>query len=280
MTRIAVTGATGLVGRAVVDLALAQGHSVVSIEHAPPAEAGAQPGLTHLQVEMTDYQAVEQALRGCDALVHLAAIPSPLRHPDYVVHNNNVVSSYNALGAATRLGITRVCIASSVNATGGVFSRRPRYDYFPLDEAHPTYNEDPYSLSKWIGEQQSDSFARRHESLAIASLRFHAVMPHPVIAADGSGELAQRRAGDLWGYTSLDATARACLLALTADFQGHEVFYIVAPRTVLETPSLELHARFFPAVPLRGDLSGNRGFYNCAKAERLLGWTHDTPQDR
>jgi len=280
MTRIAVTGATGLVGRAVVALALAQGHSVVSIEHAPPAAAAAQRGLSHLHVEMMDYQAVEHALRGCDALVHLAAIPSPLRHPDYVVHNNNVVSSYNALSAAARLGITRLCMASSVNATGGVFSRRPRYDYLPLDEAHPTYNEDPYSLSKWISEQQSDSFARRYESLTIASLRFHAVMPNPVIAADGHGELARRRAGDLWGYTSLDATARACLLALTADFRGHEVFYIVAPRTVLATPSLELKVRFFPEVPLRGDLSGNRGFYNCAKAEQRLGWTHDPPPDR
>lgn len=279
MTRIAVTGATGLIGRAVVDLALAQGHSVVSIEHAPAAEAGAQPGLTRRQVEMTDYRAVEHALRGCEALVHLAAIPSPLHHPDYVVHNNNVVTSYNALSAAARLGITRVCMASSVNATGGVFSRRPRYDYFPLDEAHPTYNEEAYSLSKWISEQQSDSFARRYEWLTIASLRFHAVMSNPVIATDGHGELARRRAGDLWGYTSLDASARACLLALTADFRDHEVFYIVAPRTALETPSLELKARFFPDVPLRGDLSGNRGFYNCAKAEQLLGWTHDPPPD-
>jgi UDP-glucose 4-epimerase len=229
---------------------------------------------------MTDYAAVEHALRGCDALVHLAAIPSPMRHPDHIVHNNNVVSSYNALSAAARLGINRVCMASSINATGGVYSRRPRYDYFPLDERHPTYNEDAYSLSKWIGEQQSDSFARRHASLAIAGLRFHAVMPNPVIAADDTGELARQRAGDLWGYTSLDATARACLLALTADFRGHEVFYIVAPQTVLATPSLELKARFFPDVPLRGDLDGNRGFYNCAKAEHLLGWKHDAPPDR
>ena len=156
MTRIAVTGATGLVGRAVVDLALAQGHSVVSIEHAPPAEAGAQPGLTHLQVEMTDYRAVEHALQGCDALVHLAAIPSPLRHADYVVHNNNVVSSYNALSAAARLGITRVCMASSVNAIGGVFSRRPRYDYFPLAD-------------RWVGRSchrlYLGTLCRAHHSL-------------------------------------------------------------------------------------------------------------------
>ena len=59
-------------------------------------------------------------LQGCDALVHLAAYPSPGGHPDYEVHNNNVVGSYNALSAAARLCIKRVCQASSINATGAV----------------------------------------------------------------------------------------------------------------------------------------------------------------
>ena len=277
MTHIAVTGAAGRVGRAVVEMALAQGHHVLSIEHAPPGEEATPPRLTRLAVEVTDYAALEHALRGCEALIHLAAIPSPMRHPDYQVHNNNVVSSYNALSVAARLGITRVCMASSVNAIGGVFSRWPRYDYFPLDEAHPSYNEDAYSLSKWIGEQQSDAFARRYEALTIASLRFHGVTPQPRRVAPQDEDQVRRRAPDLWGYTGLEATARACLLALTADFRGHEVFYIVAPQTVLEVPSLELKERFFPAVPVRGDLSGTRSFYKCAKAEQVLGWQHDQP---
>ena len=79
----------------------------------------------------------------------------------------------------------------------------------------------------------------------------------------------------LWGYTRSDATARACLLSLTAGFRGHEAFFIVAPDTMMETSSLELARRFFPDVPVRGDLCGNRGFFDCSKAERLLGWRHD-----
>src|SRR6202011_523388 len=110
-----------------------------------------------------------------------------LQHADYVVHNNNVAGSYNVLSAAARLGITRVCQASSINATGGAFSRRPRYDYFPLDEVHPTYNEDPYSLSKWICEQQGDSFARRYEHMSIASLRFHWVIEDRAAARNRAG---------------------------------------------------------------------------------------------
>jgi nucleoside-diphosphate-sugar epimerase len=272
--QIAITGGNGRIGRAVVQLALAQGHSVVSIDRV--AAEATPPGGAFIQADLTDYEAVARALRGCQALVHLAAITGPGRHPDHVVHNNNVVSSYNALCAAAQTGIRRVCQASSINAVGAVFSRRPRYDYFPLDERHPTYNEDPYSLSKWICEQQADSVARRVAGMTIASLRLHGVAAVPRRPQERGGMAAKQ----LWGYTGLAAAARACLLAVTAEtvgaaFTGHEIFYIVAPETVIDAPSLELWQEFYPHVPVCGDLSGNRGFFNCEKAERLLGWRHE-----
>jgi UDP-glucose 4-epimerase len=167
-----------------------------------------------------------------------------------------------------------VCQASSVNATGLSYSRQPRFDYFPLDEAHPTYNEDPYSLSKWICEAQGDSFARRYEDMTIASLRFHWVIPDLATARTARARDPQQ-VKQIWAYTLLEAAARACLLSLTADFRGHEAFYVAAPDTCVETPSLELAREFYPWVPVRGDLSGRRSFYDCRKAERLLGWRHD-----
>ncbi len=273
--KIAVTGGSGSVGRTVVEMALAEGHSVVNIDRVPPPNA-LPPNAAFVQAELTDYAAFAQAVRGCEALVHLAAIPAPGRQPDHVVHNNNVVSSYNALRAAAQLGIKRVCQASSVNATGLAYSRWPRFDYFPLDERHPTYNEDPYSLSKWICEQQADSFARRYEDMAIASLRFHWVVPERATAVEAHRySRTEAAAKSLWAYTRSEAAARACLLSLTANFGGHEVFYIVAPETIADTPSLELKQRFFPDVPVRGDLSSHRSFFDCRKAERLLGWRHD-----
>ncbi len=273
--RIAITGGGGRIGRAVIELALQQGHSVVSIDRALPRPDTVQPDVTFVQAELTDYGMFEQALYGCDALVHMAAIPSPRGHADHVVHNNNVVTSYNALSATAQLGIKRVCQASSINATGAAFSRWPRYDYFPLDEQHPTYNEDPYSLSKWICEQQADSFARRYDGMAITSLRFHGIVPERAAAVRPDNAFRDLVVKHLWGYTCLQAAARACLVSLTAPFTGHEVLYIVAPDTVTERPSLELQAEFFPNVPLIGDLGGNHGFFNTAKAERLLGWMHN-----
>jgi UDP-glucose 4-epimerase len=273
--KIAVTGSTGRIGRAIVEMALAQGHSVVGLDRLrPPAEAG-HPHFSFHQLEMTEYHGVENALRGCDGLIHMAAIPAPGSHPDPWVHNDNVVGSYNALRAAAEVGIQRVCQASSVNATGSAYSRWPRYDYFPLDEQHPTYNEDPYALSKWICEIQADSFARRYEDMTIASLRFHGVTDTPYFGGTPHRETGPIGTKALWGWVSFDACARASLQSLTADYKGHEVFYIVAPDTMMQAPSLELAAQAFPTVPITGDLSGRTGFFNCAKAERLLGWKHN-----
>lgn len=273
--KIAITGGSGGVGRAVTELAVAQGHTVVNIDRLRPA-ATASPAVAFVQAELTDYDEFEQAVRGCEALIHLAAIASPGHHPDHVVHNNNVVSSYNALCVAAKLGLKRVCQASSVNATGLAYSRWPRFDYFPLDEGHPTYNEDPYSLSKWICEQQADSMVRRYEDMVIASMRFHWVVPERA-AAVGARFYSQTDVvvKNLWAYVRHQAAARACLLSLTADFSGHEVFYLAAPDTMMDIPSLELQQKFYPTVPVHGDLSGNRSFFDCRKAERLLGWKHD-----
>lgn len=275
--KIAVTGGSGSIGRAVIGEALAEGHSIVSIDrNPPPAEAGESPSLGFVTADMGDYEALVEAFEGCDGVVHMAAIPTPFRHPDHIVHNNNVVASYNALRAAAELGIRRVCQASSVNAIGLSFSRKAHFDYFPIDEQHPNHNEEPYGLSKWICEQQADSFARRYEKMSIASIRFHWVVPDRTQAANAFNLPTEDAARHLWAYTLRGPAARACLLSLTADFKGHEVFYIVAPGTTSDVPSLELAARWFPEVPIRGDLSGRRAFFSSAKAERMLGWRHDT----
>lgn len=273
--RIAITGGSGRIGRAVTTMALAEGHSIVSIDRVSPPSATKQGKVSFAAVDITNYQAFENALSDCNALVHLAAWPSPIGNPDYEVHNNNVVGSYNALSAATHVGISRICQASSINATGSAFSRQPRYDYFPLDEHHPTYNEDPYSLSKWICEQQADSFARRYASLAIASLRFHLIASDRTTAASLMAGQSHTVAKQLWGYTRIQAAARACLLSLTADFRGHEVFYIVAPDTVSDTPSLALAQQHYPDVPVHGDFISNRSFFDSSKATRILKWRHD-----
>lgn len=264
---VAITGATGRIGRCAVETLSTAGHRVRAIDRVPTEHAD------FVRADMTDYDQFHSAVRGTDALIHLAGIPNPARHPGHVVHNTNVVGSFNALRAAVDLGINTICLASSINAIGGAFSRRARYDYFPVDEQHPTYNEDSYSLSKWIAEHQADSFARRYANLTIASLRIHAAVPD---RASAQSDIAQTPPdmliNHLWGYVRLDAVARALLLVLDAPWTGHEVFNIVAQDTVLDRDSRELARQHWPDVPIRRELPGNSGFYACDKAERMLGW--------
>jgi UDP-glucose 4-epimerase len=270
--KIAITGGSGSIGRAIIAQALRRGDDIVSIDRVPPAEA--DDAIRFVRADVGDYDALLAAIEGCDALIHMAAIPSPFRDPDHVVHNNNVVGSYNAMRAAIEVGIRRICQASSVNAIGLSYSRAAHFDYFPIDEAHPNHTEEPYGLSKWICEQQADTFARRYDDIAVASIRFHWVVPDRAVAAARFNIPEQEVARHLWAYTLREPAARACLISLAAPFKGHEVFYIVAPDTTSDIPSLELAARYYPDVPIRGDLSGNRSFFSSAKAERLLGWAH------
>jgi UDP-glucose 4-epimerase len=270
--RIAVTGGSGDMGRSLIPYLLEQGHTIVSIDRALPAAH--MPGAEFLIADTRDFGQLIASIRGCEALIHLAAIRAPLNHPDPVVYADNTISSYNALSAASVLGIQRVCLASSINAIGGAFSRSPKYDYLPLDEEHPTYAEDPYSLSKWVLEQQADAFARRFEWMKIASLRLHWLLESRDQAVENTAKLEELSIRHLWAYTLLGEARRAILLSLSADFTGHEVFYIVSPQTAAVQPSLELARQHYPNVEIRGDLSNHTGFFNCVKARRLLGWKH------
>lgn len=274
--KIAVTGGNGDMGRNLIPYLLEQNHTVVSIDRtvASTFPATYTPGLSSMVADTRNFGELVASLRGCDALIHLAAIRSPFNHPDSVVYADNTISSYNALSAAATLGIQRVCLASSINAIGGAFSRSPRYDYFSLDEKHPTYSEDPYSLSKWVLEQQADAFARRYEWMTIASLRPHWLLESRERALEVTTRVGELSVRHLWAYTLFSEASRACLLSITADFSGHEVFYIVAPQTTSSTPSLELARQHYPQTEIRGDLSNHTGFFNCEKAGRLLGWKH------
>ncbi len=267
--RIAVTGGSGKLGNTLNPYLLAEGHAVRSLD-ARPADSPVN-GVEALQVDLTDPLAVIRAFEGCDAVIHLGAIASPRLAPAHVVHNNNVASSYSVLWAASELGIWRVCLASSINAIGGVYSRKPRYDYFPLDEDHPTYAEDPYSLSKWILEQQGDAFARQFEPMRIASLRFHGLVSERAQMNAARADLAIKH---LWGYTLLPSAARACLLGVTASFRGHHALYIAAPDTSVSTPTGDLLDEHYPGIPLRRPLRGNASLFDSSKAERILGWMH------
>ena len=267
--RIAVTGAAGRLGRRVVTRAVRAGHEVIAVD-LPDAVTDEQvTGVEWRSADVTDLDEVRAALVGAQGVVHLGALIHP-RYPEPLVTRVNVNGTHHVLVAAEEQGAGAVCLASSVNAIGGAFSAAPRYDAFPVTEEHASYCEDSYSLSKWILEQQSAAFARRRPQVAFTALRLHALYDDHAEARERCGD--DRRRGDLWGWTSLDSAAAACLLALHRRTPGHAVCNIVSARTASGTPSAELARRWYPDVPLTAPLPGHTGFYATEAGEAVLGW--------
>src|SRR5215216_5987461 len=165
--RVVVTGGSGLAGRAVVADLMEHGFDVMDVDLVP--SEGPAP---FLRADLGDLGQVYGCLRDAEAVVHFAAIPRPTFDVPEVVFRTNVMSTFNVLEAASTLGINRVVYASSVSVLGFPFFVRPfAPDYVPVDEAHPLLPQDPYALSKQIGEELADGFARCGR-LTVVSLRF------------------------------------------------------------------------------------------------------------
>jgi UDP-glucose 4-epimerase len=272
--RIAVTGGNGDLARVLIPMLQNAGHEVLSIDRSMPVNTTGNPlGVQAVVVDVTDFGSVVATLRGYDAVIHLAAHRSPMNAPDPVVYHDNVIGSYNILLAAEIHGMQHVVMASSINAIGAVFSPEPHYDYLPLDEKHPSYAMDAYSQSKWVLEQQGDAFARRRANVAISSMRFHGITTRENAMKFWDGKDAGRK--HLWGYVTPQSAARACLAATQVSWRGHEVFYVVAPNAASATASDVLARTHYAAVPTAATLTGDAGFFDCSKATRLLGWTHE-----
>ena len=272
---IAVTGGSGRLGRALIELLCAKGETLRNLDRVAPEGATAAQA-DYIAIDLNDLNSVKRAVEGCTAIVHLAAYTGPYGQPDGVVYTSNTTCSYNVLAAAAAHGISHVCLASSIHAVGNGFRHGPpTYHYFPIDEQHPTYCEDEYSLSKWVMEQQAFAFARRYPAMTIASLRLHALLAEQPKPDDTLDAATAPGARDLWGYTLTTAAARACECAIQATYKGHEVFYIIAPYTRSTHVTRMLIAHAFPGAPVHGDLSDHHGLFNTSKAERLLKWKHD-----
>lgn len=275
--KIAITGARGTVGREVVKLCAKEGHSTVQINRSDQEHDGTANTEMRTADAATDYDATVAALKDCDALIHLAAVPDPLGKPDWQTHQNNVCSAFNGLRAAAEVGIRRVCYASSVNAIGLAYSQQPlKLPYFPIDEDYPCHPSDAYALAKLEAETAARAFPNWFPGTKVACLRIHEVEKRKEVRKEHEENWDEAAVKQLFGWVNPVATARACLLGVTnADrWEGCEIFNIIASDTTLETPSAELANKYFPETELRGDWSTNRAFWTSEKAEKVLGWTH------
>ena len=280
MTAVYVTGSTGRAAKYIVKDLLEHGYDVVGVDQNAPGGTNAikAQGYAFKIIDVTDFGQVISSMKGCDAVIHMAAIPNPRMAPEHEVFRVNMTGNWNVLEAAEVLGIEKIVLASSVNAVGAVFSKgiTPR-PYFPMDEDHPTFAEDAYSLGKWLGEEMADAFVRRRPGkVQIASMRFHGLMDRErqasLNAAPERGGATGSNAMHFWGWTDIAESARACTLAIEANFGGHEAFFINGEDTSANEPTEELIKKVYPDAEIRTPMPGNATAISVEKAKRLLGW--------
>ncbi|MBI4219999.1 MAG: NAD-dependent epimerase/dehydratase family protein [Chloroflexi bacterium] len=271
LTRIVVTGGSGRLGQYVVPELIRAGYQVVNADRTP----GPVLDAPFMRIDVTDFGDVVAALAGADAVIHLAAIPSPTQDPEHRVFALNMRADWNILEAAQIHGVRKLVMASSINAVGAVFSKSlvPPL-YFPIDEEHPTRAEDAYSQSKWLGEELARGFCRRRD-VQIASMRFHGLWDHAQQRAHKANphtDPGGRPAMHFWGWLDRWDAARACRMAIERDWVGHKAFFLNAADTTLTIPTEDAIRRVYPGVPLRKPLPGYAAAIDLSHAERVLGW--------
>ena len=282
--RIFFTGGSGKAGRHVAPYLADQGHHVTNADLVPLGH----PNVADLRVDLTDAGETYSAMAGLarmeelelrekpayDAVVHFAAVPAILLTSDARTYATNVLSTYNVLEAATRLGIRKVVFASSETTYGICFAqgeRRPLY--VPVDEEHPTVPEDSYAMSKVANEVTARSFQAR-TAADIYGLRINNVIePHeyaekfPDFLADPS---LRRR--NVFAYIDTRDLGQMVQRCLEVDGLGYEVFNVANADLSVAATAQQVRERFYDGVELRREMGRDETFYSVDKARRLLGY--------
>ncbi len=271
---VVVTGGSGRIGRWLVRELVERDHEVLVFDKIVPPEP--TPGVAYKLGECEDLGAVYDVLRGADAVVHLAAIPSNQRHPYPTVFRTNVVSTYNVGEAAGRLGLRKIVAASSINAMGMSMAEREMAPLsLPIDEEHPRRPQDAYSLSKLMDEETLKALHRRTGIKAIAIRPPLMLWPDQIETTNvrerlDKPELSYRV---FWTYCDIRDLVQGFRLALEDETLESETFFITAADALAREPLAELFPKYWPGTErLASVLTGTSPAVVSTKAMRLLGY--------
>lgn len=273
---VAVTGARGKVGAAAAAMLQRAGHEVRAVDLVRPVYERADPDApAYLQADLAEAGEAFAVVRGCDAVVHAAAIPEPTQNTPETVFRNNLLAVFNVAEACARLDVGRLVNLSSETVPGFFFNERPdRADYLPVDEDHPARPQDPYALAKHLGEQVMDALVRRSDVRAVS------IRPSWVQWEGNYERNLRPLVGDpgevtpsYWSYIDVYDLADAIVLAVEADTPEHEVVYIASPDNAVGRPLADLLDEYVDDPPdLRPTDRPDASGISCAKARRLLGY--------
>ena len=284
MKRILFTGGSGKAGRHVVQYLVDQGYQVLNIDTKPLDN----PKVRTLITDITDAGQLFNAFSAytglhefdqdlsppkIDAVVHFAAIPRIMIVPDNEVYRINVMGTYNVLDAATKLGIPKVIVASSETTYGIVFAHGHRDpEYFPLDEDYPTKPMDSYAMSKICNERTAEAFAMRTGTDVYALRIGNVIEPSEYELFPGWFAKPEFRKRIAWSYIDARDLGEIVRLGIEKDGLGYQVFNAVNDHSSSDLPTAELLRRYYPNVPVRGEMGEFESLLSNRKTREILGF--------
>lgn len=221
---VLLTGAAGLVGTMLRERLPGYGYELRLLD-VVPVEGGAKA----VTADIRDPGALSDAVRGAEAVVHLAGIPTEAPFPQIL--DTNIDGTYRVYEAARAAGVRRIVFASSNHAVG--FTPRPVPSPRPGSPGtgatgHPAPEPVPvstpvrpdtyYGLSKVFGEALASLYADKY-GVETVSLRIGSCCPEPSTV---------RMLGT---WLSPGDCARLVHAALTAPDVGHTIVYGISANT-------------------------------------------------
>ena len=289
MKRILITGGAGFIGSHTADFFLQQNTQVVVFDNFSSGKLTNlnvfHPHLRVVQGDILDYSLLQKEVSGCDAVLHLAALPSVPKSIEDPIQSLrvNTLGFLHVLQAIRDSGKSiRLAYASSA-AVYGCVAQLPCSDEMPL----PLVTLSPYALEKANNERYADLYARLFgiKSIGLRYFNVYGVRQDPLspysgviskfiecyqkkqpITVFGDGEQSR-------DFIHVSDVARANWLAIESDYCGVLNIATGVPQTLLnlihsiETAGNEKAALEF--MPTRtGDIL--KSYASIEKAEHDL----------
>jgi UDP-N-acetylglucosamine/UDP-N-acetylgalactosamine 4-epimerase len=239
MAKCLVTGGAGFIGSHLIDELLANGHEVRTIDN---FSTGDRRNLLHIsgdveivEGDLRSFERAADAVKGCELVFHLAALPSVPRSVQDPLTSSavNVTGTLNVLLAARNAGVRRVVYASSSSVYGSIEEEVKQEDHFifPLS---------PYGVAKYAGEAYCSSFCQVY-GLETVSLRYFnifgprqsplsqyaAVIPNFFVSAMlGESPTIHGDGGQSRDFTFVANAVQANLLAASTEKAAGQVFNV------------------------------------------------------
>jgi nucleoside-diphosphate-sugar epimerase len=287
--RIVFTGGSGKAGRHAVPHLKAKGYDILNVDLKPLDCEGVNTLIADLTESGQAFNALTTHFgfegfddgkppSAPDAVVHFAAIPRVMIEPDNVTFAANVISTYNVVEAAMKLGVRKVIVASSETTYGVCFAEGDKdFHSFPLEEDYDSDPQDSYGLSKVCNEKTARAFAMRYGADIYALRIGNVIEPHEYGPFAHYAAHPMTRKRNAWSYIDARDLGEIVHLCLEKDGLGFQVFNATNDTATLNTPTADFLKQHFPNTPITRPLGEREAPLSNRKAREMLGFreAHD-----